>query len=87
MHTSCLIITQCTQIFLAAHATLIFDTELVSLQKDSPLNPNNIGNILNFAIWPAIIILVLVILYKRMTAAEEKIKSEKSEKKGRKKKR
>ena len=68
------------------HATLIFETELAGLEKGSNNGPFNVGKFLNFAIWPAMVVGVLVILYKRMTAAEERIKSEKSEKKMRKKK-
>ncbi|XP_028405839.1 FK506-binding protein 2-like [Dendronephthya gigantea] len=67
-------------------ATLVFETELVGLDKLSAFNANNIWKFINFAIWPAIILGVLVMLYKRMTAAEEKIKSEKYEKKHRKRK-
>ena len=73
--------------FHLAHATLTFETQLVGLEKDSTNGPFNIGKFLNFAIWPGMIVGVLFFLYKRMTAAEEKIKSEKSEKKMRKKKR
>ena len=72
--------------FFAAHATLTFDAELVSLEKQSALSPNNIEKLLNIVIWPVVIIGIVVILYKRMSAAEEQIKSQKSEKKSRKKK-
>jgi hypothetical protein len=65
---------------------LTFVTELAGLEKDSSLGRYNIGKVINFAIWPAIILGVLIMLYKRMSAAEERIKSEKSEKKLRKKK-
>ena len=65
---------------------MTFETELVELEKDSTLGPYNMGKFLNFAIWPAMIVGVLFVLYKRMSAAEEKIKSEKSDKKMRKKK-
>ncbi|CAB4002674.1 FK506-binding 2-like [Paramuricea clavata] len=68
------------------HATLTFVTELAGLEKDSSLGRYDIGKVINFAIWPAIILGVLIMLYKRMSAAEERIKSEKSEKKLRKKK-
>jgi hypothetical protein len=69
-----------------AHATLTFETELAGLEKDSSNGPYNVGKLLNFAIWPVMIGGLLIFLYKRMTAAEEKIKSDKSEKKMRKKK-
>lgn len=72
--------------FLVAHATLTFITELAGLEKDSALSPNSMRNFINFAIWPAIILSVLIFLYKRMLAVDEKIKLEKSGKKPRKRK-
>ena len=72
--------------FFTADATLVFETELVGLDKLSSFSANSIWKFINFAFWPAIILGALGLLYKRMTAAEEKIKSEKHEKKLRKKK-
>ncbi|XP_046839236.1 FK506-binding protein 2-like [Xenia sp. Carnegie-2017] len=71
---------------IPAHATLVFDTELVNVEKYSSLNTMNIGKFLNFAIWPALIILIVVILYQRYSEHKEKIKHERSGKKIRKKK-
>ena len=66
---------------LTGHSTLTFDTELIELEKRPVMARSSIQNILAFAIWPAIIIGVLYLLYKRIAAADETIKANKKSRK------
>ena len=79
---------QCTnkwlyELYFPAQATLTFETELVELEKkaEAAMDVTRIQNVLSFAIWPALVIAVLFVLYKRVSAADEKVKSEKKSRK------
>lgn len=69
--------------YFPAQATLTFETELVELEKkaEAAMDVTRIQNVLSFAIWPALVIAVLFVLYKRVSAADEKVKSEKKSRK------
>ena len=69
-----------------AHATLTFETELMELSKNEVPFADKLQNFILAAMWPAIALLLLVILYARIGSDEEEERMAKTDKKGRKKK-